>query len=277
MGAPTYLFSVDLEDDRSLFPGGHSFPERVPHNAERLLAFLAARRARCTFFTTGDIARRYPTLLREIASEGHEIGCHTSDHVPLDHQSRESLRTDILRCQDDYARAGVPRAVGFRAPQGSLIASTAWAYEVLEELEFEYSASVLAAHSPLYGWPDFGPDRPCTRRGLVELPASLSRIRGLNVPFMSGVYFRVLPFPLVRLLFKLRADAGEPVISYMHPFDIDATQERYAFPGLNPFFGWLMYRNRDRVLPRLERIFDQGVEVLTYAEYARRFRGSVAA
>ncbi|HVU00441.1 MAG TPA: polysaccharide deacetylase family protein [Polyangiaceae bacterium] len=272
----TFLFSVDLEDVRSLVPGGERYEERVPENTERLLSFLVEHDTRCTFFTTGDVARRYPELLAQIARAGHEIACHTSDHVPLDRQTPESLRADVLRCQEDYERAGVPRAVGFRAPSGSLVASTAWAYDVLGELGFEYSASVLAARNPLYGWPDFGPDQPCLRGKLVEIPASLSHLPGLNVPFMSGVYLRVLPFPLVRLLFRRRLRGRTPVASYLHPFDVDSGDERFPFPGLNPFFGTLMYRNRDRVFDRLHSIFAEGARVETYREYARRFRGARA-
>jgi polysaccharide deacetylase family protein (PEP-CTERM system associated) len=272
----TFLFSIDLEDVRSLFAGGHRYAERVPPNTERLLAFLARHRARCTFFTTGDVARRYPSLLRDVASAGHEIACHTSDHTPLDRLDPTSLRSDIERFQDDLARAGVAPALGFRAPYGSMIAETAWAYSVLVELGFAYSASVLPGPSPLYGWPEFGPDRPRMQQGLLEIPATLAPFPKMAVPFMSGIYFRLLPFTLVRFLFQRRLSAGDVVASYLHPFDIDTEQERFPFPDMNAFYGWLMYRRRAAVLPRLDRIFASGVEVTTYAEYAASYRATAA-
>jgi hypothetical protein len=167
--------------------------------------------------------------------------------------------------------------VGFRAPYGSMMKETAWAYSVLTELGFAYSASVVAGRNPLYGWPDFGPDRPRMQQGLLEIPITLARFRGMAVPFMSGIYFRLLPFALVRFLFEKRLSAGDPIVSYLHPFDIDAQQERFPFPEMNAFYGWLMYQKRGAVLPRLDRVFALGAQVVPYAEYAARYRATAAA
>jgi polysaccharide deacetylase family protein (PEP-CTERM system associated) len=273
----TFLFSIDLEDVRSLFPGGHQYAERVPPNTERLLHFLARHGARCTFFTTGDVMRRYPSLMRDVAGEGHEIACHTSDHTPLDRLDPKRLKSDIQRCQDDFARAGVPPAVGFRAPYGSMMKKTAWAYSVLIELGFAYSTSVLTGRKKLYGWPEFGPDLPRMQQGLLEIPVTLAPFPGVAVPFMSGIYFRLLPFPLVQFLFEKRLSVGDPVVSYLHPFDVDTEQERFPFPHMNPFYSWLMYQKRGAVLPRLDRIFALGAEVMPYAAYAARYRTTAAA
>ncbi|HEX4475539.1 MAG TPA: polysaccharide deacetylase family protein [Polyangiaceae bacterium] len=265
---PTYLFSVDLEDVRSLFPGGQRLAERVPENTERFLGFLDRHRIRCTFFTTGDVARRYPSLVRTVAAAGHEIGCHTSDHTALDRHDADSFRSDIQRCQEVFERAGVTRSIGFRAPYGSMTARTAWAYRVLGKLGFEYSASVLPARNPLYGWPEFGPDRPRMLDGLLEVPVTLTHLPGLNVPLVGGIYFRLLPFPLIRRIFRRRLANGEPVAGYLHPFDIDSREPRFPFPDMNPLFSWLMFQNRDAVFPRLERLLELGVRVMPYAEYA---------
>ena len=266
---PTFLFSIDLEDTRSLISGGDRFAERVPANTERFLDFLARHEVRCTFFTVGDVARRYPSLVEQIAAAGHEIACHSSDHVPLDRHDRDSFRRDLVQCVGDLTRAGAPRVVGFRAPMGSLTKKTSWAWEVLRDLGFSYSSSVVAARSPLYGWPDFGPDRVGIRGGLWEIPPSLSRLPGLNVPFAGGVYFRVLPFPLIRRLFCRRISAGEPVVAYLHPYDIDTEQERFMHPEINSnrFYNWLLYRNRGDVFRRLERLLECGARVVPYAEY----------
>jgi polysaccharide deacetylase family protein (PEP-CTERM system associated) len=269
----TYLFSVEIEDVRSLVPDAHRLPERVPENVERILQFLDEQGVRCTFFATGDCARRYPALLREVSSRGHEIGCHTSDHIALDRQTPKTFRKDLEQCQSDYERAGVPRAVGFRAPYGSLIPSTSWAYSVLEEAGFTYSSSVIGARNPLYGWPDFGPDSPRRQGKVLEIPVTLTRLPGLNVPLAGGVYLRILPFPLIRALFRKRlATSNDPIVSYVHPFDVDDTEERFRFPELNPFFGWLMYQNRGAVFPRLRALFAEGGTVVRYADYVASYQ-----
>jgi polysaccharide deacetylase family protein (PEP-CTERM system associated) len=269
---PLYLFSVDLEDVRSLVPNGDQYEERVPANTRRILSFLAEHGKHCSFYATGDVARRYPDLIREIVAEGHEVGCHTSDHTPLDRHTPESFRDDIKRCLDDYDRAGVDRCVGFRAPIGSLIKETRWAYEVLQELGFTYSSSVLPAEHPLYGWPDFGSDVPCTVDGMWEVPTTLLRLPKLNIPFSGGVYFRVLPFLLIQHLMRRRAATGYPIFGYFHPYDVDTEQERFMHPEINDsqFYNWLLYYNRNQALPRVAKIIRSGYDIIRYDEYVER-------
>ncbi|MBW2447818.1 MAG: polysaccharide deacetylase family protein [Deltaproteobacteria bacterium] len=269
MPSAPFLFSIDLEDIRQLIPDGNRLSDRVEVTTERYLRFLSDHGSRCTFFTTGDVARRYPMLVKQIDQEGHEVACHSDDHTPLDRHDPESLREDLLRCFEAYAQAGVGEVKGFRAPIGSMTGDTRWAYDVLRELGFRYSASVLAAASPLYGWPEFGPDHPRREGGLWEFPVSLASLLGMRVPFMGGVYFRVLPFPLVRWLFRARLARELPVVAYFHPYDVDVEQERFMYPeiGGNRFYNWLMYRNRDQVLPRLDRLMRLGARIVPFADH----------
>jgi len=264
-----YLFSIDFEDIRQLVPEAAALSDRVPPVTEAILDFLSANGIRCTFFTTGDVARRYPDLLRRVASAGHEVGCHTSEHLPLDRQDPDRFRDDLRRCADDYARAGCAPATGFRAPVGSLTGETRWAYDVLCEEGYRYSSSVCAAPNPLYSWPEFGPDRPRKLSGVWEIPVSLSRLPLLNVPFAGGVYFRALPFSLIDLLFRRRIAAGESVVAYLHPYDFDSEQERFMFPEIDGsrLYNWLMYYNRRGVFGRVERLLRHGAEIQPYADY----------
>ena len=274
-----FLFSIDLEDIRRLLPDGDRYAERVPSNTSRILEFLSNQGAHCTFFTVGDIARRYPALIREIISEGHEIACHSNDHLPLDRHTPESFREDLKACRESYAAAGAEQVIGFRAPIGSLIESTRWAFDVLREEGFRYSSSVCAAKNPLYGWPDFGPDRPCQIDGLWELPMSLTHWPGLNVPFAGGIYLRVIPFFMIQALFKRRVAQGEPVVGYLHPYDIDFEQERFMHPEINDsrFYNSLLYWNRRGVFNRLGRLLEGGTQIIRYREYWERLEATTDA
>ncbi len=269
MACAPFLFSVDLEDIRQLVPGGERLQDRVEATTRPYLEFLRRYEARCTFFATGDVARRYPELIAQIAAEGHEIACHSDRHIPLDRMDAAALREDLERCKKAYSRAGVENVVGFRAPMGSMTGETAWAYDVLRDFGFRYSASVLAARSPLYGWPEFGPDLPRRHRGVWEIPASLTHLPGLSVPFAGGVYFRVLPGLLVERSFRRRLARGLPVVGYIHPYDLDTEEERFPYPEINGsrVGNWLMYRNRGLVIPRLDRLMNMGAPIVRYADY----------
>ncbi len=270
--AAAFLFSVDLEDVRNGAPQGDRYPDRVPHNTYRYLEFLDAHQARCTFFTVGEVARRHPDLVREISARGHEIACHSDDHTHLQHHTPESFGDDLDRCLESFARAGIEGVTGYRAPAATLVESTAWAHEVLAERGFRYSSSVLAGRVGPRGWDAFGDDRPLWYQGLWELPFSLVRLPGMSLPFCAGVFFRALPFPLIRSRFRRRLRSGLPVTSYFHPFDIDDEQDRFQHPeiGPNPLLNWLMYYKRGAVLGRLERLAAQGWPIVPYQEYVEQ-------
>jgi polysaccharide deacetylase family protein (PEP-CTERM system associated) len=264
-----YLLSVDLEDVRAMIPDGMRYRERVPANTERILAFLARHGVHCTFFTVGDVARRYPELVRGIAQAGHEVACHSSDHVPLDRLDPARFRDDLRRALDALTRAGVEAVRGFRAPVMSLTRETAWAHDVLAELGFRYSSSVIPVRTPLYGWPGHPREATRTRAGIWELPLSVGGATPLVLPFLGGVYFRLLPFPLVRSLFRRERRAGRPLVSYLHPFDVDTEQERFMHPelGESRLLNALMYWNRRGVLPRIERLLREGAAVVPYRDF----------
>ncbi len=269
VSAASFLFSVDLEDVRSLVPDGGKYAERVPANVEAYLQFLEECQGRATFFTVGDVARRYPELIARIADAGHELACHTSDHTPLGRLGPDGLRADLERNLEDLRKAGASRVEGFRAPIFSLTARTAWAYEILRELGFTYSSSVLPHSNPMYGWEGFATNCVRTPSGVWEMPLTTFGVLGRRLPFAGGVYFRALPAVLVRYLVRRRLVAGRPVVGYFHPYDLDTEQERFMHPelGESRALNGLMYMNRSRVLTRLAAIVDLGGSIVRYDEY----------
>jgi polysaccharide deacetylase family protein (PEP-CTERM system associated) len=265
-----FLFSVDLEDVRSMIPDGERNAPRVAANLERYLEVLRRHGARCTFFTVGELARRQPELVARLAAAGHEVACHGADHVPLERLGKDGFRDDLRRAVDALQGAGAPAVRGFRAPLMSLTPRTPWAHEVLAELGFEYSSSVVPAGTALYGWPGFASECVRTAAGVWEIPVSVLGGRH-GVPFLSGVYFRLLPFAVVRAAFRRVLDSGRPAAGYLHPYDVDTEQERFMHPELggSRLLNQLMYVGRRRVCARLDRLFGDG-EVMPYRDYVAR-------
>lgn len=254
-----FYFSVDLEE----FSTRHGSPFHktpLPELTARYLELLRRHGAHCTFFIVGEIAEKFPGLIRDIAGEGHELACHTHTHLPLSRHDARSLREDLLRNLDAIGRcANGGKIEGFRAPILSLTRETGWAHEVLAGLGFTYSSSVLPAANPLHGWPGFG-NAPRRVDGILEIPITLVRIGPLRVPVGAGTYFRCLPFPLVRRAFERLAARGEPVVGYFHPYDIDAAQERVMSAGVrgSRLLNSLLYVNRHRAFARIEALLDRG-------------------
>jgi polysaccharide deacetylase family protein (PEP-CTERM system associated) len=263
-----YLFSVDVEDIRFGMADGLKYQERVPANVHKYLDWLNKHKFKCTFFVVGDVAETYPSLIKEISSEGHEIACHMHRHITLDTLSRETFKEGLESNVRAIRRAGAADPKGFRAPICSLMPSTSWAYDVLKEHGFTYSSSVLPAKNPFYGWEEFG-NRPKKVRGIVEIPLSVEKFWPWEIPFAAGVYFRVFPEIIVLRWAKKYLKTDIPLLGYFHPYDIDTEQEHFMHPEINDskFYNFLMYYNRKKVFERLDAIIDMGFTVCPYAEY----------
>lgn len=264
-----YLFSIDLEDVRLWMADGLSYKERVPANTHAYLNWLRKHQAKCTFFTVGEVAEKYPSLIGEIISEGHEIGCHTNKHIPLDKQSPVEFKRDLEQNMEYLVKAGAKNIKGFRAPIFSLTEKTSWAFKILEELQFTYSSSVLPAKNPLYGWKGFGSAPKKISDKLVEIPMSVGKIGPLTIPYGGGTYFRVLPSSVIMKRIDAHKKASDPLLGYFHPYDIDTEQERFMHPGINNsrFYNMLMYYNRGKMFEKLDRVLSRGFRICTYHEY----------
>lgn len=279
---PVYLFSIDLEDVRTMVEGGERYRPRVVETTRRYLRFLERLGARCTFFCVGRTVRENVGLIKEIAAAGHELACHTDLHRPLTELTPQAFREDLRRNIGSLREAGVEDVIGFRAPMFSLVERTAWAHEVLGEEGIEYSSSVLPAKSPLFGWEGFG-SVPRRVGRVMELPMTLRGKRPLNVPFGGGVYFRSLPWAVVRRAFANRVQQrrseplgqGGTVLGYFHPYDIDTEQERFMHPGIgnSRFYNYLMYRNRGDVMRRLDEVMAMGFRIMTYRDFVATLPG----
>src|SRR5262245_40499177 len=81
-------FTVDVEEyfhPTAMAPhypmsGWESLERRSPLVMERMLAFLARRKARATFFVVGWLAERERDMVRAIAEAGHEVASHGYEH-----------------------------------------------------------------------------------------------------------------------------------------------------------------------------------------------------
>jgi polysaccharide deacetylase family protein (PEP-CTERM system associated) len=264
-----FLFSIDLEDVRLLVENGLQYSERVPVMTEKYLAFLDKHNFKTTFFVVGEVAKKYPELIRKIVESGHEIACHTNKHIPLDKQTPKSFKEDLTENIKILSDAGAKNIYGFRAPTFSLTEKTTWVYQVLADMEFKYSSSVLPAKNPLYGWPEFGRNMKLMENKIWEFPITLFKSDFISFPFAGGVYFRALPFFITKRLIKKSWKKNQPVLGYFHPYDIDDNQERFMHPGINNnrIFNSLMYYNRKKVFSRLESIINEKAKIIPYIDY----------
>lgn len=189
-------FTVDLEPDCPPFLSGF---RGVEHGLPALLELLAQLDVRATFFTTGEVAERFPQAIRRVVNDGHELACHGMTHRPFPTLDRATASWEISRSSEilrAFAEVTSFRAPYLRFPPEYL--------PLLEENGFAVDSSHARYKLAYYR------DRAATR--LARIPASLTS-SALRLP-------RVLRGAYVALL-------DDPVVLFVHPWEfVDLTRER---------------------------------------------------
>jgi polysaccharide deacetylase family protein (PEP-CTERM system associated) len=226
---------------------------RIPRNVDRVLQLYDDADVHGTFFTLGWVAERYPEVVRRIADAGHEVASHGMQHRRVWDQSPEEFREDISRTRALLEDASGQRVRGYRAASWSLDPRTPWAHRIMAEAGYEYSSSVYPIAHDHYGLPD-APTAPfyVKAAGILEIPASTSRLFGRNMPASGGGYFRLLPYAISRWMMRRIARTDSPAVFYFHPWELDAEQPRMQGIPLKTRFRH--YLNLKRFEPRLTRL-----------------------
>ena len=280
--------TVDVEDyfHVSVFDGviprhqWNGLESRVCANTERLLGIFQDRRVRATFFILGWVGERFPHLVRQIASLGHEIASHGYAHRLVYDQTPSAFREDVRRAKALLeATAGTP-VLGFRAPSYSITPRSLWALDILIEEGHTYDTSIFPIRHDRYGIP-VSPRHPYivhrANGALLEVPASTVRWGAWNLPVAGGGYFRILPYEWTRNgIARMNRLEGRAAIFYLHPWEIDPDQPRLRTGLLGRV---RHYRNLAKTEERLQRLltdfaFGRVTDVLSESRGALAPRGA---
>jgi polysaccharide deacetylase family protein (PEP-CTERM system associated) len=258
------IISVDVEDyyhveafssvvDRATWG---TYASRVEQNTQRILDLFDEFNVTGTFFILGWVAEHYPRLVGQIAERGHEPACHSYWHRLIYKLTPDEFREDTLCAKNCIEQAAGQPVYGYRAPSFSITGRSAWALDILAELGFRYDSSVFPVKHDLYGVPGAprGPFRVETGFGpIIEFPMATFRLRaGPNLPVGGGGYLRMLPYWYTKAGVERAWREGLPVVSYVHPWEIDPEQPRLG----GPFKSRLRhYTNLKRTESRLRKLF----------------------
>jgi polysaccharide deacetylase family protein (PEP-CTERM system associated) len=234
MDAKTYsALSVDVEDGINIAMNDFfniKMPptERVIKNIDILLNLFNERNVKATFFVLGEIAYTFPGLVKNISSNGHELGVHGYHHDQFFKLNPIKAKEDLHRAKTLIEDITGRNVFGFRAPAFSISKNTAWALDIIADLGFRYDSSIVPAKVNRYGWGGF--DKGIHHlildggKSLIEVPLSVVNILGKMIPACGGGYLRYLPISFTRLAFR-NIQKQHPVIVYLHPYELD--KEKY--------------------------------------------------
>jgi len=302
---PIASLSLDLDNEWSYLkthgdPGWESYPSYLDVVVPRVIAMLARRRLRITFFVVGQDAAlaKNREALAQLAASDHEIGNHSLRHEPWLHlYSEAELEAELAEAEAHIEAATGRRSEGFRGPGFSLSETT---LRVLLRRGYVYDASTLPTflgplarayylmtarldaaerrkRAMLFGsWRDglrpLGPYRWRLAEGtLLEIP--VTTLPGLRVPIHLSyvLYLATFSTALARAYFATalrlcRATDTEPSI-LLHPLDFLGAEDAPSlgfFPAMQraaaPKLGLV-----EECLGRMQSLF----EVISLREHAR--------
>ncbi|MDB4915720.1 MAG: polysaccharide deacetylase [Gemmatimonadetes bacterium] len=189
--------TVDFEPDcppylSSTFRG-------VQEGAPALLDLFADAGVRATYFTTGEVALKFPAAVRALVDGGHELACHGMTHTAFDTMDATSARWEIE--ESAAIMRNITNVMSFRAPYlrfpDEFLPLLEAAGFGLDSSQAKYKRSYYRAH----------PDTSITR-----IPASMTS--------------SVLRLPrLIRDRWLLAL--SDPVVLFVHPWEfVDLTKEK---------------------------------------------------
>lgn len=205
------------------------YPSRVVNNTRRILEILDEHSVVGTFFVLGWVAEKFPSLVQEIDAAGHEIGSHSYWHRLVYQLSPSEFRDDLRRSKQVLEDIIGRSVESYRAPSFSITKQSLWALEILAEEGIRFDSSIFPVHHDRYGIPGARQeihDLETSHGTLCEFPMTVARLGRMNVPASGGGYFRLYPYWLTRRLISKVNRAGQPLMFYLHPWEVDPEQPR---------------------------------------------------
>ena len=227
------IMSVDLEDFFCDLPINQwsNYESRVIKNTNKILELFERYNIKATFFTLGYIAEKFPNLIKEIDSRGHEIASHSYAHLDIRKTTKEEFENDLKKSIEILEKIIGKKILGFRAPYFSIDEKSFWAMEILSKY-FKYDSSVFPVKTPLYGISNAprniyrpnltNPSLEDSKSNLIEIPMATHRIPVIgNIPIAGGFHLRFLPYFYIKYGLNKINKKGNSFIFYIHPKDLD--------------------------------------------------------
>jgi polysaccharide deacetylase family protein (PEP-CTERM system associated) len=269
---PLNAFCVDLEEWFHAFgiAGRYADPANwddapvsVVKDTEDLMRLLDDAGTRGTFLTVGWVARKYPDLIRRLAREGHEVGCHSYWHRLVFQMKPEEFDSDLAECLGLLRDLTGQPVDTFRAPGFSVTAGALWAYPLMRSHGITTDISIVPArrdHGGIAGFPRDAFTMSTEAGDVVCFPVSVMTIAGKAIPFSGGGYLRLFPYWLVEAGFAQNHEAGRPGMSYIHPREVNPNQPRLPRPSIWKLPALLKYAkyyvNLDSTRRKLARLLE---------------------
>lgn len=190
---------------------------------KKLLDLFEKNNVNSTFFTVGNIANKYPELLKLIVSKGHEIASHSMNHPIFSSLTLNEIENEIKDSKKTLEKITNEKILGFRAPAFYINADIA---KILDALHYMYDSSIVPSLSipKWYGIPkasihpiEINMVFPEFNSNIMEVPIAINPI--IRMP-ISGAWMRLFGVHYTMIGIKSLLKKGAIPILYMHPWEL---------------------------------------------------------
>ncbi|MFQ5601723.1 MAG: XrtA system polysaccharide deacetylase [bacterium] len=244
---PTLAYGDSL-DTKNIEP-------RVVEPTLRILNMLEQTKNRATFFVLGEVAEKFPDLVKAMIDQGHEVASHGFCHDLVYDYTKYQFETDIKKSVEVLEGITNQKVQGYRAPSWSLNSHTDWAWEILHEHGFQYDSSLYPFETYLYG------DNSSPRfqyeielkdgEKLIEIPPSALEVMQKRLPFSGGFFLRIFPLWYIYRGIRQYNNQQKPAVMYLHPWELDVEQPRLTLKAKDRFILYANLKNTEKKLRRL--------------------------
>ena len=219
----TRIVSFDIEEwyiEKALHGGRKEKYKLFDTYFSQILDTLDEVNMKATFFCLGKIATDFPYVVKCIAERGHEIGCHSNEHLWINKMTPAQFQNDThdaIAALEDVCGTKVR---SYRAPAFSIGENNKWAFEILAENGIDRDASVFPAKRDFGGFASFPTASPVWIEyngvKIKEFPICVADVLRHKMAYCGGGYFRFFPYPYI----KKQMDKSNYSISYFHIGDL---------------------------------------------------------
>lgn len=261
-----HILTFDIEDWFHTFDKAYynrpalweTLSSSLEKNVSHICEFLDENDLKATFFWLGWEAERYPVLVKELATMGHEIAVHSFYHKKIDDLGRKTFKKDTERGIKTLEDITGKKVKSYRAPGMSINNSTLWALDILYELGIENDSSVVTPNKQTQKEPLLPREPFIFEHNGVEIkefPVPAISFLSINFNYSSSGYFRISPYWWLRKKILDR----DYMLFYFHPRDFDIGIHNYIERNL---YLKLRYRfGAKNALIKLEKIL-QNFEII---------------
>lgn len=227
------ILTFDIEDwwvyEYYKLGNSSDYLPRLNWYLNEILDLLDERGFKATFFCLGEVANKYPNIIKLIAEREHHIGCHSYSHRFWGTAKPKEVEEDTRIALDVIENIIGKKVTAYRAPAFSISEKNKWILGILAENGIKYDCSIFPANRRFGGFTNFSQSIPSVidYQGIKvrEFPMSITKVWGKEVAYSGGGYFRLFPYSKIKAI----VEKSGYVMTYFHIKDFDKDQkQRYA-------------------------------------------------